>query len=57
LPLLHIGGYEWLDWDLHLDVVALCLLLEGSYLYAVTALRRRIWRLRLVVFLVRMWRL
>jgi len=42
LPLLHIGGYEWLDWDLHLDVVALCLLLEGSYLYAVTALRRRI---------------
>ncbi len=42
MPLLHIGGYEWLDWDLHLDVVALCLLLLGSYLYAVTVLRRRV---------------
>ena len=42
MPLLHIGGYEWLDWDLHPDVLLLCLLLEGSYLYAVRRLRLRI---------------
>ncbi len=42
MPLLNIGGYEWLSWDLHPDVVLLCLALEGSYLYAVTQLRRRI---------------
>ncbi len=37
--LLHIAGYEWLDWRPHLDVVLICLLLEGGYLYAVTQMR------------------
>ena len=39
MPLLHIAGYEWLDWNAHLEVVALCVLLEAAYLYAVTYLR------------------
>ncbi len=39
--LLHIGGYEWLDWHLHPEVVLPLLLLEGAYLYGVTQLRRR----------------
>ncbi|MCH8948848.1 MAG: cytochrome c oxidase assembly protein [Chloroflexi bacterium] len=39
MPLLHIAGYEWLDWDANLDVVALCVLLQAAYLYAVTYLR------------------
>ncbi len=38
MPLLHIAGYEWLDWNANLDVVALCVLLEAAYLYAVTYL-------------------
>ena len=42
MPLLHIGGYEWLDWHLHSDVVLLLLLLEGAYLYAVIQLRQRL---------------
>lgn len=39
LPLLHIGGYEWLDWPLLPDVLFATLLLEGAYLYSVTRLR------------------
>ncbi len=39
MSLLHIAGYEWLDWSAHLDVVLICLLLEGGYLYAVTQMR------------------
>ena len=39
MPFLHIAGYEWLDWDAHLEVVALCVLLLAAYLYAVTYLR------------------
>ena len=42
MTLLHIGGYEWLDWSLHLDVIALCLFLEGAYLWGVTRLRSRL---------------
>ena len=42
MTLLHIGGYEWLDWHPHPDVVALCLLLAGAYLYTVTRLRHRL---------------
>ena len=42
MSLLHIGGYEWLDWGFHPDVVLLCLVLQGSYVYAVTKLRARI---------------
>lgn len=38
----NIGGYEWLDWHLHPEVVLLVVLLEGAYLYAVTGLRQRI---------------
>ncbi|HEU4760141.1 MAG TPA: cytochrome c oxidase assembly protein [Dehalococcoidia bacterium] len=39
MPLLHIGGYEWLDWHLHPEVVVPLLLLQGLYLYVVTELR------------------
>ncbi|MBI1886554.1 MAG: cytochrome c oxidase assembly protein [Chloroflexi bacterium] len=42
MPLLHIAGYEWLDWHPHLDVVFVLLALEGAYLFAVTSLRQRI---------------
>ena len=42
MTLLHIGGYQWLDWHPHPDVVLLCLLLEGAYLFAVAQLRQRI---------------
>lgn len=43
MPLLHVvAGQEWLVWNAHLDVVALCVLLEGFYLYAVTQLRERL---------------
>ena len=38
--LLHIAGYEWLDWSVHLDVILICVLLEGGYLYMVTQLRK-----------------
>ena len=40
MSLLHIAGYEWLDWSVHLDVVLICVLLEGGYLYMVTQLRK-----------------
>jgi putative membrane protein len=39
LTLLHIGGYEWLDWSFRPDVILLCILLGGLYYYAVTQLR------------------
>ena len=39
MSLLHIAGYEWLDWTPHLDVVLICVLLEGGYLYAVTRMK------------------
>ena len=44
MPLLHVGagGPSELDWVLQLDVLALCVLLEGAYLYAVTKLRPRL---------------
>ena len=42
MPLLHIGGYEWLNWQLHPDVVILCLGLLGAYLFTVRYLRRRL---------------
>jgi len=42
LTLLHIAGYEWLNWGFHPDVVLLCLALGGGYLYVVTQLRQRI---------------
>ncbi len=37
-----IGGVYWLDWHLHFDVVLLCAGLLTAYVYAVTALRRRL---------------
>ncbi|MEX0800547.1 MAG: cytochrome c oxidase assembly protein [Dehalococcoidia bacterium] len=39
LPLLHILGYQWLDWNFHLDVILLCLVMEAVYLYVVLYLR------------------
>jgi len=42
VPLLHIAGYEWLDWHLHPDVLLLCALLLGGYFYAINVLRPRI---------------
>ncbi len=39
--MLHIAGYEWLDWNAHLDVVLICAFLEGGYLYAVTQMRKQ----------------
>ncbi len=42
MSLLHIAGYEWLDWDVHLDVILICVLLEGAFLYAVTRMRPQI---------------
>jgi len=41
MSLLHIAGYEWLDWDVHLDVILICVLLEAGYLYVVTQMRTR----------------
>ena len=37
-----IGGVEWLDWHLHLDVVLLCVALLAAYLYAINDLRPQI---------------
>lgn len=42
MALLHIGGYQWLDWHVHPEVVLPLLLLEGAYLYTVTELRKRL---------------
>ena len=39
MPLLHIGGHEWLDWPWQPEVILPLLLLEGAYLLAVTRLR------------------
>ncbi len=38
----NIGGVEWLDWHLHLDVVVLCLGMLGGYWYAINDLRPQI---------------
>jgi putative membrane protein len=37
-----IGGVEWLDWHLHLDVTLLCLGMLAFYWYAINELRPRI---------------
>ena len=44
MTLLHtgVGGPNWLDWGLQPDVLLLCLLLGGAYLYSVIRLRPRI---------------
>ncbi len=42
MTLLHIGGYQWLDWNIQPDVILLCLVLIGGYLYAITGLRKRL---------------
>jgi putative membrane protein len=42
-PLLHVASQEYtLHWELHLDVIALCIGLLAAYLYAVTQLRDEI---------------
>jgi putative membrane protein len=38
----NIGGVEWLDWHLHLDVVLLCLGMLAGYWYAINELRPQI---------------
>ena len=38
----NIGGYEWLDWHIHADVLLLCTILLCGYFYAITELRPRI---------------
>ena len=45
MSLLHIAGYEWLDWTLHLDVVLICVLLApepagADYLQALAGVSR-----------------
>ena len=56
MSLLHIAGYEWLDWSLHLDVILICILLEAAYLYAVTQMKtglseaRRVTKRQVVLF-------
>jgi putative membrane protein len=42
VTLLHIAGYEWLDWHLHHEVVLPLVLLEVAYLYSVTQARTMI---------------
>ena len=56
MSLLHIAGYEWLDWTLHLDVVLICVLLAAGYIFAVTQMRtglsesRRVTKRQAVLF-------
>ncbi|HET9477626.1 MAG TPA: cytochrome c oxidase assembly protein [Dehalococcoidia bacterium] len=38
----NIGGYEWLDWHLHAEVLLLCAVLLAGYFYVITELRPRI---------------
>jgi putative membrane protein len=42
--LLHlgVGGPRWLDWSLHLDTIALVIVLAEAYRYAVVTLRPRV---------------
>ncbi len=44
LTLLHVGvgGPRWLDWSIHLDAIALVLVLAEAYRYSVVTLRPRV---------------
>ena len=44
LTLLHVGvgGPRWLDWSIHLDAIALIIVLAEAYRYAVVTLRPRV---------------
>ena len=44
LTLLHVGvgGPRWLDWSIHLDMIALVIVLAEAYRYAVVTLRPRV---------------
>lgn len=42
MPLLHIGGYEWLDWPVQMEVILPLLFVQTAYVYAVTRLRPRL---------------
>lgn len=44
LTLLHVGvgGPRWLDWSIHLDTIALIIVLAEAYRYAVVNLRPRV---------------
>lgn len=37
-----IGGVDWLDWHIHVDVVLLCATLLAAYFYTINVLRPRI---------------
>jgi len=44
LTLLHVGvgGPRWLDWSIHLDTIALIIVMAEAYRYAVVTLRPRV---------------
>jgi len=44
LTLLHVGvgGPRWLDWSIHLDMIALIIVLAEAYRYSVVTLRPRV---------------
>jgi putative membrane protein len=44
VPLLHlgVGGPDWVDWTVHLDTIALCVVLLWGYAYVVRDLRPRV---------------
>ncbi len=44
MDVLHIGlgGPDWLDWTVHPDAIALCIVLAWAYAYAIRELRPRI---------------
>jgi putative membrane protein len=44
IPLLHVGvgGPRWVDWSIHLDTIALIIVLAEAYRYAVVTLRPRV---------------
>jgi putative membrane protein len=44
VPLLHlgVGGPDWLDWTVHLDTIAFCVVLLWAYAYVVRDLRPRV---------------
>src|SRR6202795_4315297 len=44
IPFLHVsvGGPRWVDWSIHLDTIALIIVLAEAYRYAVVTLRPRV---------------
>lgn len=44
IPLLHLGlgGPRWVDWNIHLDMIVIVIVLAWAYYYAVVELRPRV---------------